>query len=83
MRLNHEIILTKIDELNKITDYIPLVLIRYVGLSYFDHATNEALKEYYKNRTALQGATDFNEYLEKDLKDWLKKHKEFEDIIDG
>ncbi len=80
-KLNHEIILSKIDELNKINDYIPLTLLRYVGLDYFDRATKEALKEYYKNRTDLQRASNYNEYLEKDLKNWLKNHKEFEDIL--
>lgn len=79
--LNHELILDKIDDLNKINDYIPLVLLRYVGVDYFDRATDKALSEYYKRRTDLQRASDFNEYLEKDLKDWLEKHKEFEDIL--
>ena len=83
MNINHDKVLSKIDELNKINDYIPLMLMRYVGKDYFDRATDKALKEYYKNRTALQVVDDFNDYLEKDLTDWLKKHKEFKDIIDG
>lgn len=83
MNINHDKVLSKIDELNKINDYIPLMLMRYVSLDYFDRATDKALKEYYKNRTALQVVDDFNSFLEKDLTDWLNEHKEFEDIIDG
>ena len=32
-------------------------------------------------RTGLQGANDYNKYLEEELMEWLKHHKEFEDII--
>ena len=81
--LNHNKVLEHLDELNEIDEYIPLVLHRYVGLSYFDRATGNAIKEYYRVRTGLQGASDYNKYLEDDLKKWLKNHKEFEDIING
>ena len=61
--LNFDKIVEHMDYLQSTTEYVPLVLQTYTGV------------------TGLQGANDYNKYLEEELMEWLKHHKEFEDII--
>ena len=81
INLNRDNILKHSDYLQSTTDYVPLVLHTYTGTDYFDRIDDSVMLEYYRARTGLQGANDYNKYLEEELMEWLKHHKEFEDII--
>ena len=79
--LNFDKIVEHMDYLQSTTEYVPLVLQTYTGVDYFDKVDDSVMLEYYRARTGLQGAKDYNKYLEDELMEWLKHHKEFEDII--
>lgn len=81
MKLNHERILERIDELKGLNVYLPLVLYMYVGEDYLYQLSEQEKRKYYTHRVELMGANDYNQYLIEDLTDWLKKHKQFQDII--
>jgi len=81
--LNHKKIVE--DELYKRlweTDgYVPLVLHTYLDPEYWNRATEQAKQRYYLKRTQLQGAESYGKFLQDDLLEWIKEHKEFKDII--
>ena len=80
--LNFDKIVEHMDYLQSTTEYVPLVLQTYTGVDYFDKVDDSVMLEYYRARTGLQGANDYNKYLEDELMEWLKHHKELEDIIE-
>lgn len=79
-----ENIINKSDKLQEMTEYIPLVLHRFLPNpnQYYDNMSHDAELEYFRKRTELQG-DEYYSYLEDELLEWLKEHKDFEDIIDG
>ena len=82
MMVNRERLMDYKEYLDTTTDYLPLILISYVGLDYFKRVDDNVLDKYYINRTALQGAEDYNEFIENDIKAWLMVHPEFEDLFE-
>lgn len=79
--LNHERVVSHINEILKLNENLPLVLYNYVGVEYLEKLPKKEQKKYYKNRTDLMRTDDYNKFLEDELKQWLKKHPEFQDIL--
>lgn len=81
IRLSHDELIKHMDYFNNTREYVPLVLHRYLGLDYYKRIPKKVEMEFYKNRTKLMGTDDYNRFLEDELKEWLKTHEEFNDII--
>lgn len=80
--INHPLIREqKLQQIQEITDYIPLALMTYADENYFKNATETAKNEYYLKRTQLQGASNKAEFLEDDLMNWINENPQFQDII--
>ena len=79
--LDYNRVIDRINEIEELNVYLPLVLCGFVSADYIDNLEDKEKQKYYKNRVELMGATDYNEYLEQDLHEWLKKHPQFKDII--
>lgn len=79
--LNHDKIITHMDYFKNTREYVPLVLHRYLDLDYFNRISRKVELEYYHNRNALMRTGDYNKFLEDELKEWLKTHEDFKDIL--
>ena len=82
MMINQNNIIKHLQEIQGLQEYLPLVLYRYVGVEYIDKLEEKEKKKYYKARTDLQRTNDYNQFLQDDLQKWLKKHKQYQDIIE-
>ena len=70
------------EELNKMDCYIPMYLQGLV-VGFLDRATDEARRKFFDRRMGLQIAKDTNDYLKRDLEEWLNEHQEFIDMFEG
>lgn len=71
----------RIGEIEELNVYLPLVLCGLVSVDYLYRLDDKEKKKYYQHRTELMRTNDYNGYLEKDLMEWLKEHKEYKDIL--
>ena len=82
MKLNREMIEELLDDLLELNVYLPLALYTFVGLDYLEELPKKEKEQYYKHRVELMGASDYNQYLEDELFQFVKKYPQFQNIID-
>ena len=69
------------EELEKWTEYIPLELLGFINTQeYFRRWTDEAKIKYQKTRQQIP-ADRIEEYLKKDIYDWVEEYPQFQDIL--
>ena len=62
------------------TDYIPLTLIQCADEDYFQKWSKEASRKYNQTRQGISG--DTNNYLLKDITDWIEENPQFEEYFE-
>ena len=74
-----------IKELNKLNEYIPLSLQCFITdiNKYVNGLSNKEKQKFYSTHSTLQRTNKPSEFLHDELVEWIGKHKEFEDIING
>lgn len=70
-----------IDDLLELNVYLPLALYTFVGLDYLEDLPKKEKEQYYKHRVELMGASDYNQYLEDELFQFVKEYPQFQNII--
>lgn len=71
-------------ELNKYTEYLPLILYEYIDIrSYFDRIDNKVKLRCYEIRSDIQKVSNYEDFLEFDLINWLEENPKYKDIILG
>ena len=81
--LNIEAVKEHEKELANWTEYIPLVLLKFIDrVAYFNRWSDDAKKKYHQTRQEQPSdRTAHKEYMENDLKNWVKQYPQFNDIL--
>jgi hypothetical protein len=71
------------DELNNVDYYVPLLLLRFVDLNYYDNVSDKVKSQLMKAHKLHRyvGVDLVKELLDKDFLMWIEEHKEWEDIV--
>ena len=90
---NEKIITEKFEQLQTIQGYVPYAIIHFMTDDYFQKISNTTLKDIINTQGIVRQLTEeeieaplqnkgmLNKFIEQDMKNWLKEHPEYEDIV--
>lgn len=79
--INEEEVLNILDDLQNFKGELPWALLEYINIpSYLGNISDEMVKSFYDRKHDISIIDNPLEYIEYDLKEWIKENPEFDGI---